>query len=622
MTGKKKYCLALFILLISLARLINLDADPSFLQRTGDIEDGPVWAYQAKTKALYGEWIADDYSQTTAVAPLYGIFAYLTFKASGVSLFSVRLLSVVFSLACILLLYSLVKRCAPPLAVMAAFFFALDHAFFMHSRLGQLDIIILAFLLLSFLCFMATQLGPWRFLLGGLSFAVACGTKFTAVYFLPVFPLYFFCLLVRKEIGWKEVSLFALGVLMLVVPFVVVYFLPTLPQFKTTLIAMASPQPGLLKSLSRLLAFVDNNYFALPSVYLLAILSVLSLQRCAISLSSNVLGAIRSMNALTLIAVTWFLGYAVGIAFSDMADRRYLLFTVPLVCLASLLFEKREGAPRPVRLNGIFFLVICLPVLHYVSYLPDLFGKFGLTPAVPWRGIALLLLAVVFLAFWWLKRRGPAIRASIPPVVIQLSLFCLLFALTRNLIANRTYFLDEDFGINTHFLLDALVALGITVPLLIGMRRSPAVVMKASVVGFILISFSLNIGSVVLPDFATVRAATKIAALCPPHSWVVGDGAIFDLTINSTLRPFFWLPNDRHLKIINADAIQKIRPACFLRRRPRQFERSTILPGQIPASLSYLETFNIWTAFGIPRMTVDLYRLHDYTGVDVGEVTQ
>lgn len=98
-----------------------------------------------------------------------------------------RLASVLFGTLAIPLLYGIARRlgAAAPLALLAAALFAFDNLVFVHSRIGTLDIFMVAFLLLGVYCYLAS-----RPLLAGVALAGATLCKIGGVYGLGALLLF------------------------------------------------------------------------------------------------------------------------------------------------------------------------------------------------------------------------------------------------------------------------------------------------------------------------------------------------------------------------------------------------------------------------------------------------
>ena len=71
------------------------EADPSWLKSATDIHDAAWWADPAKQKIYHNTWMNGPFAGALAVGPLSVILHYLSFKALGISFFSMRLMSIV-----------------------------------------------------------------------------------------------------------------------------------------------------------------------------------------------------------------------------------------------------------------------------------------------------------------------------------------------------------------------------------------------------------------------------------------------------------------------------------------------------------------------------------------------
>lgn len=111
--------------------------------------------------------------------PLGKLLIAGTIRLFGDNAWGWRLASVLFGTLSILLIYSVARRAGADaaLALLAAFLYAFDNLVFVHSRLGTLDIFLVAFLLLGVYCFLAD-----RPILAALALAGATLCKISGVY--------------------------------------------------------------------------------------------------------------------------------------------------------------------------------------------------------------------------------------------------------------------------------------------------------------------------------------------------------------------------------------------------------------------------------------------------------
>lgn len=299
------------ILVYTFSRVLFLDADPLLFKSTGDIGDEGYWAYEARNKVLFDQWITDDFTQSTGSAPLYAFLSFLVFKAFGVGLFTTRLVPAGAAILAILLLYLIVARYNKRLAMAGAFFLASDNAFFMYNRIGHPETLVIVFLLLNFFFLTSKSTSAARNLLGGASFMLA--------------------ILSNRALSMG--------------------------------FSLTSPPP-IFSSIHRMITSPYHRSF------LLMILSLIYMRRRRIlSFLGNIKGNIGSLDGIEVIGLSWFFGGLIGLLFSDLAGRRLTILIVPLVLFSSILFDK-EDRPRFTPgddLSALAFVVLLSPILSALA---------------------------------------------------------------------------------------------------------------------------------------------------------------------------------------------------------------------------------------------------------------
>lgn len=140
--------IALALLLASLpGLLVHLDADPSRLLSRDFITDEGWWTGEARDRALFGEWILDDYNQGLAT-PLGTAAWWLSFRLLGVSLLAARLPAALAALLALVALGLLLRGARAP-AWPALALLASAVPFALHARVALPDMLSVALMTLS-----------------------------------------------------------------------------------------------------------------------------------------------------------------------------------------------------------------------------------------------------------------------------------------------------------------------------------------------------------------------------------------------------------------------------------------------------------------------------------------
>ncbi|MFH1279704.1 MAG: tetratricopeptide repeat protein [Candidatus Eisenbacteria bacterium] len=183
---------AAILLLLVLAgwgvRVLFLDADPPFSisWSQGPFTDGAVVVHDARSKALFGEWITD-YTKDVYLFPLSNIAAYAVFLAAGVNRAAAAWPNTLFAaLSIAALSLGLWNSLGPRRAILWAYLASFNYFLVMFQRIPIAEPAMIFLLSLSFLFF--TLGGRWRWapLLAGF-FAVGAPLFGKAhAYYFPV----------------------------------------------------------------------------------------------------------------------------------------------------------------------------------------------------------------------------------------------------------------------------------------------------------------------------------------------------------------------------------------------------------------------------------------------------
>jgi 4-amino-4-deoxy-L-arabinose transferase-like glycosyltransferase len=172
-------------------RASDLKADPHLDQNQttwsyGSYTDEALDAYSARNMVLYGRWKVDDLFPLV-VYPLVNYLMVLIFKLFGMGFVQVKLLSLLASVASVLVIYLLVKEDAGHLAgLLAGLAFATSFPLTMYGRLGLVEPVQILFLLLTGLCYVrGLRCPPLMGLAGILGASAILLVKASAAFIAP-----------------------------------------------------------------------------------------------------------------------------------------------------------------------------------------------------------------------------------------------------------------------------------------------------------------------------------------------------------------------------------------------------------------------------------------------------
>lgn len=608
--------------LLAFSRVFFLDADPSLFKRVGDIGDEGYWVQQARDRALFGDWVTDEFVQGLAAAPLFTILTYGVFSAGGVSLFGARLVTAVAGVFSVLLIYLIVRRSAGRAAVAAAFILSINSSFFSYNRIAHPESLVIMFLLFGFFFLAPGRTGPGRCFFAGICLALAILSKITAAYFLPAAVLYLIALRARREIDWKGIALSVAGLLSLLVPVALVYYFPFYHLFEVTLTALSNQNPAPLSVAMNLFFLTSNHYFSLPSVFMLVIGSLIYFGRRGFSaFLTDIRGNVKCLGGVELIALCWFFGYIIVLLTSTMQDRRFTLLAVPLVIFSALLFGegKRHYFADRGRFGALACAVLLIPMINLLAFavpiIASVFGRLcGPVSPLTVRGVILAAAAVVVVVAGASSLRengGRRMRRWFP----SLSVACLVLALSLNFSAKNCAIIGFIFG-PVPKPLQFAVALALSVLIVAGLRYGAFLLKMALSFAYIFFCGAVIFPALAWPSFSLREVSRGMARLCGAGEYIIGPGG-HDLSLENRLKPLMWIPNSKRLSRINRDAIERHRPRYYLRMFSFGGEKTHLeylwpTPEQTGGSITEMETITLFPVMGKPRKVLKLYRI-DYS---------
>lgn len=173
------------------ARLLNLDADPTYALWIGYFTDEGRWNETARNLALFGQPDLYGISRIHLIlSPGYQAVNYLVFEAAGVSLWNARLLSAIAGSVLLVLTVAALRRCVDGLVLLAGTaVLAFSVLIFNLSRLAIPEVPALLFLSSAFFLLVLGRARVPAAVAAGLLVACAAAFKGTTVFVAPAFVL-------------------------------------------------------------------------------------------------------------------------------------------------------------------------------------------------------------------------------------------------------------------------------------------------------------------------------------------------------------------------------------------------------------------------------------------------
>ncbi len=187
--SKKLFVFLLFGLML-VVRLIFLTAEPPASTFTYFPIDEGWWVHNARNKALFGQWVLDDYN-TMFYAPLFNYVTYLSFKLLGVGIFQARLSSAIFGFLALVFFYLFLNAAWNRKgALVSVFLLGFSHVFLRYNRAALPETLMVFFIILCLYLWITSGKNETYALFSGVSLVMAYFCKYYAVFFFPLIVLF------------------------------------------------------------------------------------------------------------------------------------------------------------------------------------------------------------------------------------------------------------------------------------------------------------------------------------------------------------------------------------------------------------------------------------------------
>ena len=193
---KNVLTIILILVLAALLRIYQIEADP-FMTISGDTglyTDEGFYSLSARNLVIFKEFNPYQNNQVVEAIdyPLYTYSQFLSFKIFGVSIKSLRLPSIVFSLLLILSTYIIsIRLYGKKTAILTSIFLTFNFMFIQYNRLALVEnLLTLLLYVASFVYFLTKYPSSKKSFILGLLLGLSFITKGTVIFFLPALLLW------------------------------------------------------------------------------------------------------------------------------------------------------------------------------------------------------------------------------------------------------------------------------------------------------------------------------------------------------------------------------------------------------------------------------------------------
>ncbi len=479
--------LILILLISGLLRFIHLDLDPPLQMGLHFISDEGWWVHNARNKALFGEWVLDDFNQSLLVSPLFCFATWVVYHFAGVSILTSRIVPALSGLLSVLvfavLFYVLSNREHPAgnalhksvrWDVLGTLLAGSGFAFVSLNRIAFIDSTAFLFVLITWLIlerFPHSRIGIFS---AGIFCAVSIGTKSYALSLFPVlFLLYFFRLLRNpKKPGeiFRNVFIFFLGGVFSACIWYLTLFLPFQDQFRImySLWRSGNIPAGMHEVIHNIPSLIARKDFSgihisrfLNLNMLLICLAIWRIMTLLTHHSGSLKDFFRNISSIDGEAILWLaLVVCIVAPLKAKPFRRYIFWYPPLIILAArsvLPVRKDESGQLSMSLQSIQWITFIgftiLPGALFVYNIGTQIAFQDMTLRKSILVLGIISLAIVIIDLILLAKNSfqvPCFRALNPYLIAAFFIFWQGF-----------YYVNA--ALNSHYSLrDTSIALGKT----------------------------------------------------------------------------------------------------------------------------------------------------------------
>lgn len=317
-----------------LTRFAFLGSDPSILLDSGQVGDEGFWLYNARSLALFGTTVQDQFYHDYAAAPLFSFLATISFLIFGAGFWQARLISALAGLLAVIVTYKIGLLFGKKTALLSALLVSVNTLLILHSRLAVGESLQILLVNASLYLFLIKKSA-----LSGSFLAAGILAKTTAILYVPSFTILSLLSLIKRRFELSEaVKFWAAFLVTFLVIFGPILFLwsDKISLIYQTFGDWLKPQnlTALFNSLS---GFFTHPFWGSPFNFSLAMLASFNVLNYFISVDSK--GSVRRL------LIFWTLGILVlGPLVSRISNARLLPLIIPMAVLsAETILNKRIG---------------------------------------------------------------------------------------------------------------------------------------------------------------------------------------------------------------------------------------------------------------------------------------
>ncbi len=341
-------------------RIAFLDADPPSTVDLQFISDEGWWVHNARNKILFGTWVLDDFNQSLLASPPFCIATYSVYSLFGVGYGTSRIIPVICGLLTLLLFSGILHAHLPSKnAALATLLFGCNFAYTSMNRTAYVESTALMFLILSWWLIDRLSHRVWAVFLAGMSFALSVLTKsYMASVLVPVGAI----ILLRwftdkRKIKWASALLngflFVGGVFAIYMLWRKYFFIPFHDDYQ--LMYSLWQDGNFPKTIGEALRNIPSFFIGRHGFYLiparffglnatLLILAGYRIHRLISSEPGSLKAIWKNMPVIDRECLVFLLVLSLQIApLTAKPFRRYLLFYIPLIILASRSVSDRQN---------------------------------------------------------------------------------------------------------------------------------------------------------------------------------------------------------------------------------------------------------------------------------------
>ncbi|MBD3291091.1 hypothetical protein GF337_19945, partial [candidate division KSB1 bacterium] len=402
------YAFALIILAGAvLIRYINIlgDAPVGDISRSGVfyVDEG-TYAHNVVNKILYDKWfMPDDYNAMSNV-PVFSIFQYVLLRLFGLSLITLRIPGIIYTLVSLALLWFFLKRRNMALAFIFLILAGSNYFFLIFNRLALLENLLLMFLVLVTIClFKYRETNSIKWLLSAI-FIYWAGffIKATILFFLPLLLFVILTNPVGKWVRIRHLYIYALFSTLLLIMAYIFWIIPhkvDWTYFETRNIYQNIDESSLIFIINYARYFTNLKLFQfMPVTYLVFLVSLFYyLYELLI---------IKKVAFLELFFIVWAISAFVFLGFFTYSPPRHsLILIIPIMILTGSFLIKMYTNRITFADKNIYLILLPISILSMAQI------GFGLYRILEYEQnylscyLPLLSLVIIPFFYLWMKKK-------------------------------------------------------------------------------------------------------------------------------------------------------------------------------------------------------------------------